>query len=40
VSIFATFRTQWRWLFWTEWFLNGMVGGMLVYLVFFWKVFE
>jgi len=40
VSIFATFRTQWRWLFWMEWFLNGMVCGMLVYLVFFWKVFS
>jgi hypothetical protein len=40
VSIFAALRPQWRWLFWTEWFLNGMVCGMLVYLVFFWKVFR
>ncbi len=40
VSIFAAFRTQWRWLFWLEWLLNGIVCGMLVYLVFFWKVFS
>jgi hypothetical protein len=40
VSIFAAFRTQWRWLFWLEWILNGIVCGMLVYLVFFWKVFS
>jgi hypothetical protein len=40
VSIFAAFRTQWRWLFWTEWFLNGIACGMLVYLVFFWHVFS
>jgi hypothetical protein len=40
VSVFAAFRSEWRWLFWLEWFLNGMVCGMLVYLVFFWKVFQ
>lgn len=40
VSVFAAFRPQWRWFFWLEWFLNGVVCGMLVYLVFFWKVFS
>lgn len=40
VSIFAIVQSQWRWLFWLEWFLNGTVCGMLVYLVFFWKVFQ
>ena len=40
VSIFAALRAQWRWLFWIEWFLNGIVCGMLIYLVFFWKVFS
>jgi hypothetical protein len=40
VSIFAAFRTRWRWLFWLEWLLNGIACGMLVYIVFFWKVFS
>jgi hypothetical protein len=40
VSVFAAFRSQWRWLFWLEWFLNAVVCGMLIYLVFFWKVFQ
>jgi hypothetical protein len=40
VSVFAALRSQWRWLFWIEWVLNGIVCGMLVYLVFFWKVFN
>lgn len=40
VSIFAIFRPQWRWLFWLEWLLNSIVCGILVYLVFFWKVFQ
>ncbi|HEY6488923.1 MAG: hypothetical protein WCC26_10540 [Terracidiphilus sp.] len=40
VSVFAVFRSQWRWFFWIEWILNGIVCGMLVYLVFFWKVFQ
>jgi hypothetical protein len=40
VSVFAAFRPQWRWLFWLEWFLNGIVCGMLIYLVFFWKIFS
>jgi len=39
-SIFVAFRTRWRWLFWLEWILNGIACGMLVYLVFFWKVFS
>jgi hypothetical protein len=39
ISIFAAWRAQWRWLFWIEWFLNGIVCGMLIYLVFFWKLF-
>jgi hypothetical protein len=40
VSIFAAFRAEWRWLFWIEWCLNAIVCGMLIYLVFFWKVFS
>jgi hypothetical protein len=39
-SVFVAFRTRWRWLFWLEWILNGIACGMLVYLVFFWKVFS
>jgi hypothetical protein len=39
-SILAAFGSRWRWLFWLEWFLNGIVCGMLIYLVFFWKVFR
>jgi hypothetical protein len=39
-SIFVAFRTSWRWLFWLEWILNGIACGMLVYLVFFWRVFS
>ena len=40
VSVFAAFRARWRWLFWLEWCLNAIVCGMLIYLVFFWKVFS
>ena len=40
VSVFAVFRTRWRWLFWLEWCLNAIVCGMLIYLVFFFKVFR
>ncbi len=40
LSILVPLRTQWRWLFWTEWFLNSIACGMLVYLVFFWHVFS
>jgi hypothetical protein len=39
-SIFVAFRTRWPWLFWLEWVLNGIACGMLVYLIFFWKVFS
>ena len=40
VSVFAALRPQWRWLFWIEWILNAIACGVLVYLVFFWKVFS
>lgn len=39
-SVFAAWRPQWRWLFWIEWFFNALACGVLVYLVFFWKVFS
>jgi hypothetical protein len=40
LSVLAALRSQWRWLFWTAWAFNALVCGMLVYLVFFWKVFS
>jgi len=40
VSIIAVVRPQWRWLFWLEWAFNAIACGILVYLVFFWKVFS
>lgn len=40
ISVFAAVRPQWRWLFWLEWTFNAIACGVLVYLVFFWKVFS
>jgi len=40
ISVFAALRPQWRWLFWLEWIFNAIACGVLVYLVFFWKVFS
>jgi hypothetical protein len=40
MSALAALRPQWRWLFWIEWIFNGIACGVLVYLVFFWKVFS
>ena len=39
VSVFAAFRVRWRWLFWLEWCLNAVVCGILIFLVFFSKLF-
>ena len=39
-SVVAALRPQWRWLFWLEWIFNAIACGVLVYLVFFWKVFS
>lgn len=39
-SVLAALRPQWRWLFWIEWIFNAVACGVLVYLVFFWKVFS
>ncbi len=39
-SILAAYRSQWRWLFWIEWIFNAIACGVLIYLVFFWKVFR
>jgi hypothetical protein len=39
-SIFTAWRSQWRWLFWIEWIFHAIACGVLVYLVFFWKVFN
>lgn len=40
VSVVAALRPRWRWLFWIEWIFNAIACGILVYLVFFWKVFS
>lgn len=40
ISVVAALRPQWRWLFWLEWIFNAVACGILVYLVFFWKVFS
>jgi len=40
ISVVAVLRSQWRWLFWLEWVFNAIACGVLVYLVFFWKVFS
>jgi hypothetical protein len=40
VSALAALRPQWRWLFWLEWLFSALACGVLIYLVFFWKVFS
>ena len=39
-SVLVALRPQWRWLFWVEWVFNAIACGVLVYLAFFWKVFN
>ncbi|HEX4283751.1 MAG TPA: hypothetical protein VHZ28_01580 [Terracidiphilus sp.] len=39
-SVVVALRPQWRWLFWIEWAFNAIACGVLIYLVFFWKVFS
>lgn len=40
ISFVAALRPHWRWLFWLEWIFNAIACGILIYLVFFWKVFS
>jgi len=40
LTVAAALRPQWKWLFWIAWAFNALVGGVLVYLAFFWKVFS
>jgi predicted DNA repair protein MutK len=40
LSLIAALCPKWPWLFWLVWAVNGAVCGILVYLVFFWKVFS
>jgi hypothetical protein len=39
LSLIAALRPSWRWLFWIAWTLDAFVCGILIYMVFFWKVF-
>lgn len=40
LCLLAALRPHWRWLFWTGWAVSAMICGVLLYLVFFWKVFS
>ena len=40
LSLLAAVRPKSSWLFWLAWLLDAAVCGILVYLVFFWKVFS
>ena len=40
LSVLSAVQWGWRWLFWTVWICNGLVCAVIVYLVFFWKVFS
>lgn len=40
LSLLATLRTNWLWFFWIVLTLNTMVCAVLLYIVFFWKVFS
>jgi hypothetical protein len=40
LSVFAALRPKWPWLFWIAWAPSGFICGILVYLAFFWKVFN
>jgi hypothetical protein len=39
-SLTAALRPRWRVLFWIAWLMNALVCAALVYLAFFWKVFQ
>jgi hypothetical protein len=40
MSLLPALRPVRWWLFWVAWLLNAAVMGVLIYLVFFWKVFS
>lgn len=40
VGFLAAFRPNWRWLFWILWLVSAVICAVMVYLVFFWKVFS
>ena len=40
LSLLAAFRLRSPWLFWIAWTFNIAVCGILIYLIFFWKVFS
>ena len=40
MNLLAALRAKSSWLFWVSWLLDAAVCGILVYLVFFWKVFS
>jgi hypothetical protein len=40
LGLLAAVRPRWPWLFWIVWVLNGTACAALVYLAFFWKVFN
>jgi hypothetical protein len=40
LSLLAALRPSWPWLFWIAWTLNVLVCALLLYMVFFWKVFS
>ncbi len=39
LTLLAAWRARWKWMFWVAWMMNALICGILVYLVFFWKVF-
>lgn len=40
LTLLAAFQRKLRWPFWVAWVLNSGVCAVIVYLVFFWKVFR
>jgi hypothetical protein len=40
LSVFSAIQWKLRWLFWTIWVCSGLFCALIVYLVFFWKVFS
>jgi hypothetical protein len=40
LSLLAALRPRWPWLFWAAWLLNAFVCYILLYAIFFWKVFS
>jgi uncharacterized transporter YbjL len=40
VGLLAAFRPRLHWLFWVAWLLNAFICSILLYMIFFWKVFR